>query len=103
MPNSKTRMPSVLIPYPGADPSGNTNDIFIYLRPETNGFRVESEILKVIKKSRLYSENVKLVFLANYPGDYIRSKHIIEHHYSYRIKFAGKGKKRFTQKMITCV
>jgi hypothetical protein len=100
MKDSKTRMPSVLIPYPGADPSGITNDIFIYLRPETNGFHVESTILKVIKSSRVYSENVKLVFLANYPGDYIRSRHIIEHHYSYRINFAKKGKKSFTKKMI---
>jgi len=92
--------PSVLVPYPGPDPTGETNDIFIYLRPETNGVEVESALLKVIKGNREYAENVRLVYLANYPGDYINSKHIIEHHYANKIKAAEKGKKYFTESMI---
>ncbi|MDX9801231.1 MAG: hypothetical protein RBT69_07840 [Spirochaetia bacterium] len=92
--------PSVLVPYKGPDPTGETNDIFIYLRPETNGVEVESALLKVIKGNSRYKENVKLVYMANYPGDYINSRHIIEHHYANKIKFAENGKKYFTKNMI---
>ncbi len=100
MQNSKIRTPSILVPYQGADPTGATNDIFLYLRPETNGVAVESVLLRVIRSNPHYSANIKLVFMANYPGDYISQKHIIEHHYYHKIKFAEKGKKGFTKRMI---
>ena len=92
--------PSVLVPYAGTDKSGESIDIFLCLRPESNGMNVESILLKVIRNNRFYSENVKLVFFANFPGNYIISGRLIEHHYSYKISSAEKGKKSFTENMI---
>ena len=43
------KKPDILIPYKGPDSSaGKTTDIFIYLRPESNGVISESAIMKVI-------------------------------------------------------
>ena len=40
-----------------------------------------------------------MVYFANYPGSFIRSKHLIEHHYSHKLKAAEEGRNTFTTKM----
>ena len=92
-------MPSVLIPYVG--PCGKTEcqDVFVYLRPETNGVEVESILLRVIHGNSDYQDRLKLVYLANIPGDFIVARKIIEKHYSLQLCFASNGKKAFTLHM----
>ncbi len=92
--------PNILLPYAGPDPSGKTTDIFIYLRPETNGVNTESAIMKVIYNYPEHEDSVKMVYFANYPGSFIKSKHLIEHHYSHKLKAAEEGRNAFTPKMI---
>ena len=96
------KKPDILVPYAGPDSSGETTDIFIYLRPETNGVKTESAIMKVIYNYPEHENAVKMVYFANYPGSFIRSKHIIEHHYSHKLKTAEEGKNAFTPKMREC-
>ncbi len=94
-----TRVPTVIIPYkwPVTEPS--QQDIFVYLRPETNGVRVESLLFGIIRKEPLYRENITVAYLANFPGDFILRNKIIEQHYADRIYFTRKGKKAFTPHM----
>jgi hypothetical protein len=93
------RQPSVLVPYPGPDVSVGTFDVFMYLRPETNGVLTESVIMKTIVSDPVWKEKVRLVYLANYPGDYIHTRHVIEHHYRLKIVFACRGGRAFTPGM----
>ena len=71
----------------------------MYLRPETNGVLTESVIMKTIVEDPHWKEAVKLVYLANYPGDFIQTRHLVEHHYKVKIFFARKGGKAFTPGM----
>ena len=71
----------------------------MYLRPETNGVLTESVIMKTISTEPRWKEEVKLVYLANYPGDFIHTRHVIEHHYRLKILFARKGGAAFTPGM----
>ncbi len=96
------KKPSVLVPYSGPDSSGSTTDTFIYLRPETNGVATESAIMRVIYEYPRHSSSIKMVYFANYPGSYIKHKHIIEHHYSHKLNFTKSGKKAFTDQMKKC-
>ena len=96
------KKPDILIPYKGPDSSGNTTDIYIYLRPETNGVNTESSIMKVFRSYSGNKDSLQLVYFANYPGTFIKSKHLIEHHYSHKLKAAEEGKKIFTAEMIKC-
>lgn len=96
------KKPDILVPYKGPDSSGETTDIFIYLRPETNGVNTESAIMKVILNYPEHEKSIKMVYFANYPGSFIKSKHIIEHHYSHKLKFAEEGKDAFSPHMKKC-
>ncbi len=91
--------PKVLVPYPGPQGDGSIQDIFVYLRPETNGVLVESVLLKVIQTHPFARDHVKLVYLANFPGEYIVANHIIERHYSHKFFFAVHGKNAFTDRI----
>ncbi len=91
--------PQVLVPYPGPDGSGDVQDIFVYLRPETNGVLVESTLLRVIEKCRKDRSGIKLIYLANIPGDFILRNHIVERHYAQKFYFAVHGKRAFTHSM----
>ena len=71
----------------------------IYLRPETNGIKVESTMLKVIHDSPRYKKALEIVYLANLPGDFLRENRVVENHYALRIRFATKGKEAFTETM----
>lgn len=93
------RSPSILVPYSGPDSSGNSIDVFLHLRPESNNVTTESSLLKIVTKSEKYHNNIKMVFLANFPGNYIRKEKIVENHYSYKLRIAKEGKKAFTPKM----
>lgn len=74
-------------------------DIFLYLRPETNGTLVESALLKVIQGCSQYRTGIKLVYLANFPGEFILANHIVERHYAHKFFFAVHGKRAFTSRM----
>lgn len=93
------RMPTVIIPYkwPISEPSHQ--DVFVYLRPETNGVRVESLLLRTVRDNPYYDENITLAYLANVPGDFIERNRVIEEHYRDRIYFTLKGKEGFTPYM----
>lgn len=93
-------LPTVIIPYPGPVEDYSFQDIFIYLRPEANDVKVESAILKVIEKAPSYKKDLFMVYLANLPGEFIMQHHIVEEHYSLKLRFAVRGKKTFTPKMI---
>jgi len=95
MVEQKVREPTVLLPYPGPS-EAYCNDIFVYLRPETNGVIVESTLLRVIRNNSNYKNRIKLVYLANIPGDFIVENRIVEEHYGYKLYFTVKGKAVFT-------
>lgn len=93
------RRPQVLVPYPGPDPDPDALDIFVYLRPETNGVEVESTILSVIQKCEEYREDIKLVYMANIPGGFITEQRIVERHYAVRLYYAVHGGEAFSDDM----
>lgn len=94
-----TRMPTVIIPYkwPVTEPSHE--DVFVYLRPETNGVRVESLLLRTIRDKPRYRDNITIAYLANVPGDFIAQNRIVEEHYADRIYFTLNGRAAFTPDM----
>lgn len=94
------KQPTLLVPYAGPDASGDNFDVYMYLRPETNGVLTESVIMKTIVSDTRWKDGVKLVYMANYPGDFIHTRHLIEHHYRLKIHFAEKGGSAFTPGMI---
>lgn len=94
-----SRHPTIMIPYPGPCLDRQVQDIVIYLRPETNGIRTESCMLKVLREKPHYKDLYQLVYLANLPGDFIMQNHIVEEHYALQVRFAKSGKAAFTDKM----
>ncbi|MDC7228279.1 MAG: hypothetical protein PQJ61_16070 [Spirochaetales bacterium] len=92
------RNPTIIVPFSPADSAEVCRDVFVYLRPESNGIEVESLIMQAIRAENL-KDSVKLSYLANLPGDFIASKGLIEHHYRIRLLFAVKGKNLFTRHM----
>jgi hypothetical protein len=97
--NQGVRLPTILIPYQGPLLKPGIQDIFLYLRPETNGVLVESMLFRVIKGKSIYCNNCQIVYLANIPGDFIHKNRIVEQHYAAKIRFAKAGKKAFTAGM----
>ncbi|HUV07460.1 MAG TPA: hypothetical protein VMX75_07005 [Spirochaetia bacterium] len=93
------RKPSIMIPYPGPCLDPAVQDIAIYLRPESNGVKVESTILKVIHSDPNYRKALEIIYLANLPGDFIVRNRIIEEHYALKVRFAREGKEAFTPTM----
>ncbi|TFH05487.1 MAG: hypothetical protein E4H09_01915 [Spirochaetales bacterium] len=91
--------PRILVPYPGPDGSGDVQDIFVYLRPETNGVVVESAVLGAVRSFPGSGTNIHLIYLANIPGQFIVDHHIVERHYANKLYFAVHGKRAFTNKM----
>lgn len=94
-----TEHPTVLVPYPGPEYADGTLDVFVYLRPESNGVAVESTILKAIRACRASQRNIDLVYMANVPGDYIVNRRIVERHYALRLFFSVAGGRAFTDDM----
>ncbi len=93
-------MPTIIIPYPGPSRDTAEQDIFVYLRPDTNGVLAESTMLKVIKSAAEYSSAMKLVYMANFPGEFILENSIVEQYYALKFHFAVQGAKAFTRAMV---
>jgi hypothetical protein len=94
-----SRLPDILLPYPGPLPDESIQDIVVYLRPQSNGVMVESTILRVIRDNPFYREHFEMIYLANIPGDFIVEKRIIEQHYALNLRFAREGKRLFSDTM----
>jgi hypothetical protein len=94
-----SRGPTIVVPFAGVCQSSLCQDVFVYLRPESNGIAVESVLMKGVSKVPDWQNNINLVYLANLPGDFLHEKGVVEEHYQTRIKFAGKGKSIFTPYM----
>jgi hypothetical protein len=99
MADSANHNPVVLIPYPGVSVEPGEQDIFVYLRPESNGVLVESIMLKVIQQNPDYKKRLFLAYLANLPGEFIRRNRITADHYPVRLRFAEEGTGLFTKHM----
>ncbi len=99
MTESREAGPSVLVPYPGLGDDPAAQDVFVYLRPESNGVLVESTMLRVIQHDPDYRRSIFLVYLANLPGEFIARNHIVEEHYSIKLRFAVHGGRLFTPRM----
>ncbi len=93
------RDPTIVVPFAGVCDTSRCQDIFVYLRPESNGIAVESALMKGVSKIHDWQKTVNLVYLANLPGDFLNEKGVVEEHYNTRIKFARKGKSLFTPYM----
>ena len=91
-----SRVPTIVVPFAGVCDSSRCQDVFVYLRPESNGIAVESAIMKGVSMVPDWQENINLVYLANLPGDFINEKGVVEDHYRTRVKFARRGKDLFT-------
>ena len=91
-------MPTIVIPFTEKG-SPESHDIFVYLRPETNGILAESVIMKVIRNEEFYNNNIKLVYLANLPGDFIVNRKIIQEHYRVKLYYTSRGKQAFSPYM----
>lgn len=96
---AETRKPRVLVPYAGPDAGGEFSDIFVYLRPESNGVVAESAILKVIENCSAYRDDLFLAYMANLPGDFISRQRLVERHYAVKLVFAVHGGAAFTPHM----
>ena len=90
------KLPAVLVPYRGPQSDPEIEDIFVYMRPETNGVLGESTILRVIERCPQYRVEIELVYLANIPGQFILENHIVERHYAPKLHFAVLGKRACT-------
>ena len=83
--------PSVLVPYPGASPDPRTQDIFLFMRPETNGVLGEKAVLKTVGTCTEYKKSIRLVYMANISSESLISGHVYEQHYALKIHFATRG------------
>ncbi len=95
----QTRLPTVIVPYVWPPAGASREDVFVYLRPETNGVRVESLLLGTIRTDPRYREKISIAYLANIPGDFIAANRIVEEHYADRLYFTMNGKESFTPSM----
>ena len=93
-------LPTTIVPYPGPADDPGFQDIFICLRPETNGMLVESIMLKVLKSAEKYSSAMQLIYMANFPGEFIIENNIVEQYYALKLHFSVMGKEAFTPEMI---
>ena len=93
------RQPSVLVEYPGPTGRDGEQDIPLYLRPESNGIKVESVIMRFLRDYPHSRERIRVVYLANLPGDFVLARSIVTEHYALRIRFAREGKRLFTPHM----
>lgn len=94
-----TRLPSILVPYAGPCLDDRVQDVALYLRPESNGVKVESTLMRVVHGNPEYRKHMRMAYLADIPGDFIAEKRIVEKHYALKILFARQGKQVFTAGM----
>ena len=96
---TKVRLPTVVIPFTSNCRTSDCQDVFLYLRPETNGIQVESAMMRVLRQRPEYKEQVRIAYMANLPGDFIAKHRIIEEHYRLKLLFTKRGKQLFTPYM----
>ncbi|ADK79625.1 hypothetical protein [Sediminispirochaeta smaragdinae] len=101
MEHGSQRLPTVVLPLSEECDRDECQDIFVYLRPESNGILVESTIMKVIGLKAEVANKIKLIYLANLPGEFISKTRVIEKHYRLKLLFTKKGKSLFTPFMKT--
>ncbi len=94
-----TRKPTIVLPYMELLDINEEKDLYIYLRPETNGVKVESLIFGVIHNNEKFRNSISLAYLANLPGDFVNRFNVIEKHYTLKCKMAREGKSCFTNLM----
>ena len=92
--------PTIIIPYPGPSSDTSCREIFVYLRPETNGVLTESTILRVVEGTPKYRAGIELAYLANIPGEFIQENNVVENHYRHKMVFTNFGGSVFTSQMI---
>lgn len=91
--------PTVIVPYPGPCTDREVHDVVLYLRPETNGVRTESCMLKALRDEPGSRDLYSLAYLANLPGEFLGSRGIVARRYSLRERFAREGAAAFTATM----
>ena len=94
------RKPTIVLPFIETIGDEEVKDLFIYLRPESNGIRVESLMFSVIHNDPVFRERISLVYLANLPGDFVSDRKVIENHYFLKCEMARRGRECFTPLMI---
>lgn len=92
MEHGSQRLPTVVLPLSEECDRDECQDIFVYLRPESNGILVESTIMKVIGLKAEVANKIKLIYLANLPGEFISKTRVIEKHYRLKLLFTKRGK-----------
>ncbi|MEI8095289.1 MAG: hypothetical protein WCG80_13855 [Spirochaetales bacterium] len=90
--------PKIIVPFQRAPDGVACQEIVVYLRPETNGVHAESVLFRVFRTPE-WNDQVKLVHLANLPGEFIQKRQVVEQHYAARIEFAQKGAQAFLPSM----
>ena len=93
------RGPTIVVPFSGSCLKDKCQDIFIYQRPESNGIKVESAIMRGVSGNRELRKHIELVYLANLPGEFLVRKGVVRNHYKARYIFARLGEKIFTPYM----
>ncbi len=88
--------PTIIVPYLGATSDPQALDIFLYVRPDTNGVVGESIITKAIERCPEYRKKIKLIYMVNIPGECIVRDRLIEHYYALKIYFARNGRQSLT-------
>ena len=93
------REPTIVVPFSENCSGTVCQDIFIYLRPETNGIKTESAIMRGVTSTGELRKHIELAYLANLPGDFLMRKGVVKKHYKTRVLFAYYGKEIFTPYM----
>ena len=93
------RGPTIVVPFTETCGDAGCQDIFLYLRPESNGIKAERAIMRGVSLNSEFREHIKLVYLANLPGSFLEQKGVVKNHYKARYIFARLGKKIFTPYM----
>lgn len=88
-----------MVPYDGPCTDREVQDVVLHLRPEANGVRTESCMLKVLREDPSYRDVYNLAYLANLPGPFITERRIVERRYGLRERFAREGGAAFTPTM----
>jgi hypothetical protein len=99
MSSTRKHLPTVVLPLSEECDRPKCQDIFVYLRPESNGIVVESAIMRAISRRTELNGRIKLVYLANLPGDFLSRSRVIEKHYQLKLLFTRAGGKLFTSSM----
>ena len=94
-----SQKPTIIVPYCGATSDPQALDIFLYVRPDTNGVVGESIITKAIERCPEYRKKIQLIYMVNIPGECIVQDQLIEHYYALKIYFARNGRQSLTPYM----